>query len=214
MQVATAQEALFMACEMESSAIQLYTRALSLMEQLGRQDEPLYDHLTLMLADEQEHLAQFRALGGRDDLAQERRVALSAAADNILFEGGLMGAARAGLLRDVESMLRDAGGGDIRQQIPRVCLPCRLARRTGDAGAHRLRGGPPSQRASNPGLIFGRRPPRIGSCPPDDIRFRRRARRIRKSRPKSFLTPFPARGPHGREWETAYLWRRLTCRSG
>lgn len=62
MQVATAQEALFMACEMESSAIQLYTRALSLMEQLGRQDEPLYDHLTLMLADEQEHLAQFRAL--------------------------------------------------------------------------------------------------------------------------------------------------------
>ena len=95
MQVATAQEALFMACEMESSAIQLYTRALSLMEQLGRQDEPLYDHLTLMLADEQEHLAQFRALGGRDDLAQERRVALSAAADNILFEGGLMGAAPA-----------------------------------------------------------------------------------------------------------------------
>ena len=66
MQVATAQEALFMACEMESSAIQLYTRALSLMEQLGRQDEPLYDHLTLM------------------------------------------GAARAGLLRDVESMLRFA----------------------------------------------------------------------------------------------------------
>ncbi len=76
MQVATAQEALFMACEMESSAIQLYTRALSLMEQLGRQDEPLYDHLTLMLADEQEHLAQFRALGGRDDLAQERRRAV------------------------------------------------------------------------------------------------------------------------------------------
>ena len=108
MQVATAQEALFMACEMESSAIQLYTRALSLMEQLGRQDEPLYDHLTLMRADEQEHLAQFRALGGRDDLAQERRAALSAAADNILFEGGLMGAARAGLLRDVESMLRFA----------------------------------------------------------------------------------------------------------
>ena len=92
MQVATAQEALFMACEMESSAIQLYTRALSLMEQLGRQDEPLYDHLTLMLADEQEHLAQFRALGGGDALAQERRVALSAAADNILFEGGLLGA--------------------------------------------------------------------------------------------------------------------------
>lgn len=75
MQVATAQEALFMACEMESSAIQLYTRALSLMEQLGRQDEPLYDHLTLMLADEQEHLAQFRALGrqGRPCAGAARR---------------------------------------------------------------------------------------------------------------------------------------------
>lgn len=108
MQVATAQEALFMACEMESSAIQLYTRALSLMEQLGRQHEPLYGHLTLMRADEQEHLAQFRALGGKDGLTDERRVALSAAASNILFEGGLMGAARAGLLRDVDSMLRFA----------------------------------------------------------------------------------------------------------
>ena len=108
MQVATAQEALFMACEMESSAIQLYTRALSLMEQLGRQDEPLYGHLALMRADEQEHLAQFRALGGKDGLTDERRVALSAAASNILFEGGLMGAERAGLLRDVDSMLRFA----------------------------------------------------------------------------------------------------------
>ena len=108
MQVATAQEALFMACEMESSAIQLYTRALSLMEQLGRQDEALYDHLTLMRADEQEHLSQFRALGGSDGLSDDRRIALAAAADNILFEGGLMGAARAGLLQDVEAMLRFA----------------------------------------------------------------------------------------------------------
>lgn len=108
MQVATAQEALFMACEMESSAIQLYTRALSLMERLGRQDEALYDHLTLMRADEQEHLAQFRALSGESSLTDDRRIALSAAADNILFEGGLMGAARAGLLSDVEGMLRFA----------------------------------------------------------------------------------------------------------
>ena len=61
-----------------------------------------------MRADEQEHLAQFRALGGKDGLTDERRVALSAAASNILFEGGLMGAARAGLLRDVDSMLRFA----------------------------------------------------------------------------------------------------------
>ena len=59
MQLATGQEALFVACEMEASAIQLYSRAISLMEQLGRRGEPLYDHLVLMRADEQEHLSSF-----------------------------------------------------------------------------------------------------------------------------------------------------------
>ena len=204
MQVATAQEALFIACEMESSAIQLYTRALSLMEQLGRQDEPLYDHLTLMLADEQEHLAQFRALGGRDDLAQERRVALSAAADNILFEGGLMGAARAGLLRDVESMLRFA----MLAEETSASKYREFASLATSPGARETLERIASEEDRHLSEL------RTQGCPPDDIRFRRRARRIRKSRPKSFLTPFPARGPHGREWETAYLWRRLTCRSG
>lgn len=108
MQLATGQEALFVACEMETSAIQLYSRAISLMEQLGRRGEPLYDHLVLMRADEQEHLARFRSLCGGEALADDRRIALCAAADGILFEGGLMGAARAGLLSDVEGMLRFA----------------------------------------------------------------------------------------------------------
>ena len=108
MQLATGQEALFVACEMEASAIQLYSRAISLMEQLGRRGEPLYDHLVLMRADEQEHLARFRSLCDGEVLADDRRIALCAAADGILFEGGLMGAARAGLLSDVEGMLRFA----------------------------------------------------------------------------------------------------------
>ena len=100
MQLATGQEALFVACEMEASAIQLYSRAISLMEQLGRRGDPLYDHLVLMRADEQEHLARIRS--------QCDGEVLCAAADGILFEGGLMGAARAGLLSDVEGMLRFA----------------------------------------------------------------------------------------------------------
>ena len=38
----------------------------------------------------------------------ERQLTLSAVAEGVLFEGGLMGAARQGLLKDVESMLRFA----------------------------------------------------------------------------------------------------------
>lgn len=97
-----------MACEMESSAVQLYTRALNLMQQLGRQGEALYEGLDRLRRDELEHLRQFRALCGEDGVAPERRMALAAAAQNVLFEGGLMGAARQGLLESVERMLRFA----------------------------------------------------------------------------------------------------------
>ena len=41
MEIRSQQEALFIACEMEKSAIQLYTRALMLMEQQGRADDPI-----------------------------------------------------------------------------------------------------------------------------------------------------------------------------
>ena len=37
MEIRSQQEALFIACEMEKSAIQLYTRALMLLDQQGRQ---------------------------------------------------------------------------------------------------------------------------------------------------------------------------------
>ena len=62
-----------MACEMESSAVQLYTRALNLMRQLGRQGEALYEGLDRLRRDELEHLRQFRALCGEDGVANALR---------------------------------------------------------------------------------------------------------------------------------------------
>ena len=108
MQVGTEQEALYLACEMESTAVQLYERAMRVMEQMDRQNEPLYRQLALMHSDESEHLRQFRALYSGLDASVERQLTLSAVAEGVLFEGGLMGAARQGLLKDVESMLRFA----------------------------------------------------------------------------------------------------------
>lgn len=105
MRIRSEQEALYVACRMEAAAIQLYTRALSVLQGQGRTGDPLYAHLTLTLADEQEHLRRFSALYTGLDAQQERQLELSAVAEGILFEGGLMGAAREGLLRDAQSML-------------------------------------------------------------------------------------------------------------
>lgn len=103
--VRSEQEALYIACEMEATAVQLYTRALALMEQLGRKNEPLYAGIQEMLATEQGHLLSFRALYHGLDEADEQQLSLAAIGEGVLFEGGLMGAARQGLLKDVNSML-------------------------------------------------------------------------------------------------------------
>ena len=105
MQVRSEQEALFVACQMESTAVQLYSRALQVMQQLGREREPLYREIEQMLHDEEGHLRHFSALYQGLDEAQERELTLSAVAEGLLFEGGLMGAARQGLLKDTKSML-------------------------------------------------------------------------------------------------------------
>lgn len=105
MQVRTEQEALFIACEMESMAVQLYTRALQVMDQMNRQQEELYTRIKEMLVDEQGHLARFRSLYKGLDASDEQQLALAAVGEGVLFEGGLMGAARQGLLKDVESMV-------------------------------------------------------------------------------------------------------------
>lgn len=105
MQVRTEQEAIFIACEMESTAVQLYTRALQVMQQLGREGEALYGRIQEMLRDEEAHLRRFRALYRGLDANDEQQLTLAAVGEGVLFEGGLMGAARQGLLKDVDSML-------------------------------------------------------------------------------------------------------------
>ena len=104
MVVRSEQEAMFVACEMESTAVQLYSRALALMDQQGRQNDPLYKSIREMLEDEKGHLCRFRSLYQGLDEADEQQLTLSAVGEGVLFEGGLMGAARRGLLKDVESI--------------------------------------------------------------------------------------------------------------
>ena len=106
MVVRSEQEALFVACEMESTAVQLYTRALALMDAQERQNDPLYQSLQGMLEEEKGHLRHFRSLYQGLDEVDEQQLTLSAVGEGVLFEGGLMGAARRGLLKDVPSMLR------------------------------------------------------------------------------------------------------------
>ena len=106
MQVKTAQEALFIACEMEKNAIQLYRRALMLMEGQGRAGEPLHGYLRGALADEENHLLQFCALYTGLDESTERLLTLSAVASELLFKGGLMAVVREGGLADIASLLR------------------------------------------------------------------------------------------------------------
>ncbi len=106
MVVRSEQEAMFVACEMESTAVQLYTRALALMDQQERQNDPLYKSIQDMLEDEKGHLRRFRSLYQGLGEVDEQQLTLSAVGEGVLFEGGLMGAARRGLLKDVESMLK------------------------------------------------------------------------------------------------------------
>ncbi|MBE5793179.1 MAG: hypothetical protein E7323_00660 [Clostridiales bacterium] len=108
MRVTTGQEAMYIACAMESSAVQLYERAMQVLEGQGRQEEAIYRSIAAMRLEEMSHLQRFRALYTGLDAEVENQLMLAAVADGILFEGGLMGAARAGLLKDVESMLRYA----------------------------------------------------------------------------------------------------------
>ncbi|HNX61007.1 MAG TPA: ferritin-like domain-containing protein [Candidatus Limiplasma sp.] len=112
MKINSAQEALFVACEMERGAIQLYERSLMLLSSLGREKEPLRAHLASMLADEKQHLLQFQELYTGLEASVEEQLALSAVASSVLFDGGLMGAVRQGLLQDERSMLSFAANAE------------------------------------------------------------------------------------------------------
>ena len=110
MQIQSAQEALFIACEMERNAIALYDRALMLVHQeiLKKADSALEERLTLMRDDEKRHLETFRTLYTGMDESAEKTLTLASIAADVLFPGGLVGAVRSGLLNDVPSMLRFA----------------------------------------------------------------------------------------------------------
>ena len=112
MQVQSVQEALFLACEMERGAARLYERALMLPRDPERENETLRAGLLRMRGDEERHLTQFQNLYQGLEEPEERRLTLSAVADGLLFEGGLMGAVRGGLLKDVPSMLRLASDAE------------------------------------------------------------------------------------------------------
>jgi len=92
MQIHTQQEAMYIACQMETSAIQLYARALQMLKEQGRENERLFYQVSFMHSDEQEHLRQFRSLYQGMEMSIEQELTLAAVAEGVLFEGGLMGA--------------------------------------------------------------------------------------------------------------------------
>ena len=105
MLIKSGQEALYVAIEMERGAIQTYERALQMTDTGDPDLRPLRQQLKTILNDEHQHLDQFRSLYLGLDAAMERRLMLSAVASSVLFEGGLMGAVRQGMLKDKESLL-------------------------------------------------------------------------------------------------------------
>ena len=106
MAVCTAEEAMFVACQMEESAIALYQRALLLCP------EGLRDTVTAILQEEQKHLCRFRSLSSQLEAKVERAVWLSTFAGQLLYPGGLLGAARDGLLNDPQSFLQLAASAE------------------------------------------------------------------------------------------------------
>ncbi len=98
MEVRSAGEALFMACQMERRAIQMYERA-----QLLFSDGPCSREIGKILQDEREHLSRFEQMGGRAEGFAARQL-LSARASRTLFSGGLMEAHRKGAFNSPENL--------------------------------------------------------------------------------------------------------------
>ena len=101
-QVNNEQEALFLACEMERRAVQVYERGV-----LVCREAALKDMLARFWGEEKEHLDRFSQMGKQleDRQMDEQQLLLSAYAAQILFPGGLMQAKRAGALDDAASLL-------------------------------------------------------------------------------------------------------------
>ena len=112
MLIKSGQEALFVACEMERGAIQTYERALMLTDADDPTVKALRQQLMLILGDERQHLKQFQALYQGLDSSLEEQLMLSAVSSSVLFEGGLMGAVRQGMLKDEKSLLKFASDAE------------------------------------------------------------------------------------------------------
>lgn len=99
----TAEEALYIACEMEKRAIRMYERMLLLFRTPENQKM-----LNDLLSDERSHLKRFREMmEGAPPMAEEALL-LSAEAAGILFRGGLTEALRKGAVGTSESLLKYA----------------------------------------------------------------------------------------------------------
>ena len=108
MLIKSAQEALFVAIEMERGAVQTYERALMLTDPGDDAQKPLRQQIMIILSDERQHLEQFKTLYKGLDESIEEQLMLSAVASTVLFDGGLMGAVRRGMLKDKENLLEFA----------------------------------------------------------------------------------------------------------
>lgn len=96
----SAQEALFIAVEMEKRAISFYERA-----EMVFADAELTKTISKLRQDERAHLARFEALLGDKQDIDEEKMLLSAEADGLLFKGGLMEAARKGAFQSKEQLI-------------------------------------------------------------------------------------------------------------
>ena len=105
MLIKSGQEALFVAIEMERGAVQTYERALMLTDPEDDTQKPLRQQILMILGDEQQHLAKFQSMYKGLDESLEEQLMLSAVASAVLFEGGLMGAVRNGMLKNRESLM-------------------------------------------------------------------------------------------------------------
>lgn len=106
MQIREASEAFYIAMRMEESAIRLYERALLIC------GEELKPSIRRILADERSHLRRFDEMSTEKPSDDCRCVALSTAAEAILYEGGLLGAVRGGLLENAQSLLNEAAAAE------------------------------------------------------------------------------------------------------
>ena len=102
MNIQSAGEAVFLACEMEKQAVRLYERALLIFR-----DEKMQQAVREILAEEKSHLAQFEQLG-QAVCSFEQAQLLSAKAAKTLNAGGLMAAQRKGAFESPRALFSHA----------------------------------------------------------------------------------------------------------